>query len=86
MEHRFAPPRRYRFDLAWPQESVKLAVEVDGGTWIPGGGRHNRPQGFENDIRKLNLGVMLGWRILRYTPAMIESGEARAELEKILGE
>ena len=40
-EHRFAPPRRWRFDLAWPAE--RLAVEVDGGRWQSGGGGTPRP-------------------------------------------
>jgi hypothetical protein len=30
-EHRFAPPRRWRFDYAWPAH--RLALEIEGGTW-----------------------------------------------------
>jgi hypothetical protein len=41
-EYRFAPPRRWRFDLAWP--SLRLALEIEGGTWT--GGRHVRGNGF----------------------------------------
>ncbi|HEY7313861.1 MAG TPA: hypothetical protein VH643_31215 [Gemmataceae bacterium] len=52
-EHRFAPPRRWRFDLAWP--SLRLALEIEGGTWT--GGRHVRGKGYENDREKYNLRV-----------------------------
>jgi hypothetical protein len=31
----FHPRSRWRFDLAWPDQRV--AVEVDGGTWVTGG-------------------------------------------------
>ena len=71
-ELRFAPPRRWRFDVAWPERL--LAVEVDGGSWV--GGRHTRGVGFESDCRKLNTAVLLGWRVLRVTPGMVASGEA----------
>jgi hypothetical protein len=76
-EYRFAPPRRWRFDLAFP--SVYWALEIEGGVWTAG--RHTRGQGYTNDIRKYNAAMLLGWRILRVTPAMIASGEAFALLD-----
>ena len=60
-EYRFAPPRRWRFDYAWP--AVKVAVEFDGGQWLPRGGRHNS----DGDRDKLNHGVAMGWRILQFS-------------------
>lgn len=71
-EHRFAPPRRFRFDFAWPHK--KLAVECEGGAWTRG--RHTRPQGFINDCEKYNLATLNGWRVLRFTGEHIKSGEA----------
>ena len=71
-EFRFHPPRRFRWDFAWPERM--LAVEVDGGTWS--GGRHTRGAGFEADCRKINLGILAGWRVLRFTTDMVQSGEA----------
>jgi hypothetical protein len=65
-EHRFAPPRRWRFDLAIPLRMV--AVEIDGGTWT--GGRHVRGDGYERDCRKLNAATALGWAVYRMTTAM----------------
>jgi len=80
-EYRFAPPRRWRFDFAWP--AAMLAVEVEGGSWIYG--RHVRGRGFEADCEKYNAAVLLGWRILRFTPAMIESGLALSAVKAAFG-
>jgi len=73
-EYRFAPPRRYRFDFAWPD--MKLAVEVEGGTWMAG--RHNRGAGYESDCRKYSEAAALGWRVIRATTQMVQTGEALA--------
>ena len=58
--------RKHRFDFAFIPQMV--AVEVDGGQWKPRGGRHAG----ELDKEKRNIAAMLGWRILYYTPEMIE--------------
>lgn len=62
-EHRFAPPRRWRFDFAWREQL--LAVEIEGGTYVNGG--HNRGKKYAEDCEKYNAAVLLGWRVLRYT-------------------
>ena len=77
-EYTFAPPRRWRFDFAWPQH--KLAVEIEGGSWTLG--RHTRGEGFRNDCEKYNEAVLLGWSVLRFTPDMIESGYAVKTVRK----
>lgn len=64
-ELRFAPPRKWRFDYAWPAQ--KVALEVEGGIWT--NGRHTRGKGFLEDIAKYNRAAVLGWRLLRCTPA-----------------
>lgn len=79
-EHRFAPPRRWRFDLCWPDKM--LAVEVDGGIWIRG--RHNRGAGMIGDMDKLNEAALRGWRVLRVSGKHIDSGEALALIENAL--
>lgn len=71
-EFRFHPERKWRFDFAFPVE--RLAVEIEGITYE--GGRHQRPEGFEEDCRKYAAAIMLGWRVLRVTPKMVTSGEA----------
>ena len=63
----FAPPRRWRFDFAFERERV--AVEVDGGQWVPGGGRHNT----DKDREKLNEAGALGWRVLRFSGEQVQS-------------
>ncbi len=79
-EYRFAPPRRWRFDLAWPRHGV--AAEVEGGMWLMG--RHQRPKGFELDCFKYNASCLGGWRVLRFTGNMIKSGYAVRTLEEAL--
>jgi hypothetical protein len=74
-EHRFAPPRRWRFDLCWPAHMV--ALEREGGTWK--GGRHTRGKGYAADCEKYSRAAVLGWRVVRVTADMVRSGLA-AEL------
>src|SRR5579875_2148816 len=77
-EHRGPSGRRafYRFDFAWPEK--KIAVECEGGHWT--GGRHVRGYGFEKDCRKYNRAALLGWKVLRFTSAMIRNFEAIRDL------
>lgn len=81
-EYRFHSKRKWRFDFAYPRK--KIAIEVEGGTWSKG--RHTRGQGFEDDCEKYNEAVMLGWKVLRYTGKMIESGEAINQIERALND
>lgn len=81
LEHKFHPTRRWRFDLTW--DAPKLAVEVEGGKWTQG--RHTRPQGFEDDCIKYNEACLMGWRVLRVTGDMIQSGVALQYVEMGLG-
>jgi len=71
-EYRFAPPRRWRFDFAWPWQ--KVAAECDGGTWS--GGRHVRGAGYRGDCEKLNAATSLGWRCYRVTTDMLDDDPA----------
>jgi very-short-patch-repair endonuclease len=68
-ELRFAPPRRWRFDRAWPD--MHVAVELEGGIWT--NGRHNRPQGYQKDMEKYNAATVEGWAILRFSADMLEN-------------
>lgn len=90
------PPRRWRADFATAvpmSVSVRtpgrlnpwsLLIEVDGGTWLPAG-RHTTGSGFAKDLEKLNAAAELGYRVLRFTPSMIEDGSALAQIQRVLG-
>lgn len=81
-EYRFAPPRRWRFDFAWPLERV--AVEIEGGIWT--GGRHVSVKGFVSDCDKYNAAVLDGWAVLRFSSPHIhyQIVEAVETLKKLL--
>lgn len=66
-EFRFHDVRRWRFDCAIPTN--KLAFECEGGTWS--GGRHVNPAGFEKDLEKYNTATLMGWRVYRLVPRML---------------
>ena len=80
----FAPPRRWRadFEIECGSDRGCLLVEVDGGSWIAG--RHTSGTGFAKDLEKLNEATILGYRCLRFTPEMVESGVALATIERAL--
>jgi very-short-patch-repair endonuclease len=64
-EYQFSK-RKWRFDFAWPAHS--LACEVDGGQHAPRGGRHAG----DADRHKLNAAAERGWRVMHFSPAMLE--------------
>lgn len=68
-EYRAFPPRRWRFDLAWPD--YKIALEIDGGVYTRG--RHTRGVGFERDCWKMNEAAASGWCVFRATPTMLQT-------------
>ncbi|MCA1572498.1 MAG: endonuclease domain-containing protein [Chloroflexi bacterium] len=87
-EYRFHPERRWRADFmvgqnfAWPIRGRYL-IEIDGGAFIAG--RHVRGKGFEADLEKLNAAALLGFRVLRFTPAHVEDGRALDVIRQALG-
>lgn len=77
-EYRFAPPRKWRFDYAWPDH--KIALEYEGGVWT--GGRHTRPKGYSADCEKYSRAAILGWCVIRVTEGMVAHGMAVELLEE----
>lgn len=81
-EYRFAPPRRYRADFAYPDRM--LLIEVEGGVWTRG--RHTRGKGYQDDCYKYNLATIMGFRVLRFTGEMVKDGTALNTIEEMLNE
>lgn len=79
-EYKFHQTRRWRLDFAWVEK--KVAIEVNGGTWISG--RHNRGNGYINDMEKMNALQMLGWRVLQFTPQQLVSNTPFEMLQILL--
>ena len=65
-EFMFHPERKWRMDFAWPAH--RLALERDGGVFIPGGAGHNTGAGVRKDHEKGNSAAVMGWRILHVFP------------------
>lgn len=81
-EYVFCPGRKWRFDFFLPENN--LAVEIEGGTSF-GKSRHSRGAGFENDCRKYNEAAFMGISVLRFSTAMVISGEAIDTVLRITG-
>lgn len=81
-EYRFHPVRRWRFDFAFVAE--KVAVEINGGAFIRGGGRHTRGAGFRNDTEKLAEAAILGWKVIPVLPEDVGTGKAIGWIQRAL--
>lgn len=79
---RFHATRLWRFDFAYPD--LKLAIEVDGGTWS--NGAHSRGAGIAKDCEKLAAAVILGWRVMRATTNQVKDGTAAFWVEQALAQ
>jgi len=84
MEHRFHEVRKWKFDFAWPEHRV--ALEVEGGLFIAGGGRHNRGASMLLDMEKYNEATLMGWRILRYTPDQLRKSKVYEDITRAINE
>ena len=68
-EFRFHPERRWRADFAHVE--TRTLIEIEGGIFLAGGGRHNRAAGFAADTEKYLEAALSGWRVLRLTDRQI---------------
>jgi hypothetical protein len=64
--------------------SYKVAIEIEGGVFSKGGGRHNRGVGFTEDCIKYSHAAASGWTVFRFTTAQVLSGEAKEFIGKFL--
>lgn len=90
-EYRFALEalaRNWRFDFA--QRDLRIAFEIEGlrvqtiGGKVVCTGRHSTPDGYREDMRKYNAAAELGWTVLRADQTMVKSGDAIADLLRLL--
>ena len=85
-EYRFHPARRWRVDVALLSDYAAyddIAIEIDGGVWLPKG-RHTTGKGFTADLEKMNALTELGWRVLRFTPQQVRDGSALEVIRRCL--
>ena len=83
-QFRFHHTRRWTFDVAFPH--LRLAIEVDGGLYLPGGAGHTRGKAREDDMEKDAEAMILGWRVLRVSPTHVRTGIAVQWIDRILTE
>ena len=84
--------RKWRADFlaaspAWPKGNPILhspvLVEIDGGAFV--GGRHSRGTGVERDAEKQSAAAILGYRVIRLTPAQVADGRGLTWIKQALG-
>jgi very-short-patch-repair endonuclease len=78
--YKFMEGRKFAIDFAWLDK--KLAIEIEGGTWINGG--HNRGVIFESNCEKYNELAKRGWTLFRFTTGMVTTGQAILFVEDFL--
>lgn len=75
---KFHPARKWAWDFSWDFEDIKLAVEIQGGTWMEKGG-HTSGSGIDKDYEKWRAAVRLGWKVLPYSTTDMKNAVAVAE-------
>ena len=70
----YAVGRKMRADFGLPAE--RILIEVQGGVYSKQGA-HGSISGILADIERLNLATINNWRMMRFTPDQIASGEAK---------
>lgn len=83
-EYQFHPVREWAIDFVCIRPGLRVAIEVEGGTWLKDGGRHNRGKGYRDDCIKYNAIILDGFRLFRLTSDMLTRREGPAHLEPII--
>ena len=79
-EYVFSPPRKWRFDFAWPKQGI--AVEIEGGLYK--GGRHQSFKGFMADAEKYEAALRDEWRVYRVPGPWVMEGERYIWREQVM--
>jgi very-short-patch-repair endonuclease len=69
-EVRFHPERKWRADFGHLES--RTLIEIEGGIFIPGGGRHSRGLGYAKDAEKYLEAVLAGWTVIRLTEKQLD--------------
>ena len=69
-EVRFNPTRKWRADFGHLES--RTLIEIEGGIFIPGGGRHSRGAGYAKDAEKYLEAVLAGWTVIRLTEKQLD--------------
>jgi len=77
---KFIPGRRFEADFYWPH--LKLALEVDGGIWLPKGG-HTSGEGYTKDRERDIEALLHGIITVRVTSTQVNNGYAIEKFKKL---
>lgn len=69
-EVRFHTSRLWRADFA--HSASRTLIEVEGGIFQRGAGRHNRGAGYAKDAEKYLEAVLAGWTVIRLTEKQLK--------------
>jgi very-short-patch-repair endonuclease len=69
-EVKFHASRCWRADFA--HLASRTLIEIEGGIFLPGGGRHSRGAGYAKDAEKYLEAVLAGWTVIRLTERQLE--------------
>ncbi len=79
----FHAGRNWRADFAHIES--RTLIEVEGGVFINGGGRHNRAAGFIADAEKYLEAFLAGWNVVRLTEAQITAPNVERIIRRVTG-
>jgi very-short-patch-repair endonuclease len=77
----FHAERKWRADFAHVES--RTLIEVEGGIFIKGGGRHNRAAGFIADAEKYLEAFLDGWSVVRLTEAQITAPNVERIIRRV---
>jgi very-short-patch-repair endonuclease len=82
-EFLFHSERKWRADFVHLES--RTLIEIEGGIFINGGGRHNRAAGFIADAEKYLEAFLAGWSVVRLTQKQITAPNIEQIIGKIQG-
>ncbi|WOE31962.1 MULTISPECIES: hypothetical protein [unclassified Acinetobacter] len=83
-EFKFHQTRKWRADFYLIGKMI--LVEVEGGIWLGGKGRHTSGKGYLGDMEKYNAAQELGYSVIRFSTAQVKSGMAIGQIEKMVND